>query len=152
MCDDNDLARALMTAQLLSTDDEIGPRVERDTERADNPAPDQPQVPGRWHKGMASPNPSGRPKTPRTVKEVRELARQHTAGAIETLVRVHQNPKAPPAARVAAATALIDRGWGRAPSGDFEGATEALVIKVLRLSDHVDEMKTIEHDNGQADG
>jgi hypothetical protein len=109
---------------------------------------DEVSQPVRWHKGMASPNPRGRPPQPRSVKEVRDLARQHTAGAIETLVRVHKNPKAPPAARVAAATAIIDRGWGRAPSGDLEGA-EALVIKVLKFSElPSDDMKVIEHYDG----
>ena len=98
-----------------------------------------------WHKGMPSPNPKGRPKQPKNAAEVRTLAREHTTGAIETLVRVHSNPKAPPAARVAAATAIIDRGWGK-PSGDLEGA-EALVIKVLKFSElPADDMKVIEHD------
>jgi hypothetical protein len=106
---------------------------------------DETKLPTKWTKGMPSPNPKGRPKQPKNTAEVRTLAREHTTGAIETLVRVHSNPKAPPAARVAAATAIIDRGWGK-PSGDLEGA-EALVIKVLKFSElPADDMKVIEHD------
>jgi hypothetical protein len=87
----------------------------------------------RWVKGMPSPNPKGRPKMPKSVRDVRDLAREHTPMAIEVLARVANNPKSPPAARVTAAEALLARGWGRAPSGELEGA-EALVIKVLRFS------------------
>ena len=108
-------------------------------------------VPSRWTKGMASPNPKGRPKQPKSVKEVRELARQHTVQMVEVLARVANNPKSPPAARAAAASSLLDRGWGK-PSGDFEGA-EALVIKVLKFSNPQiddDNIKVIEHDDGTA--
>ncbi len=47
------------------------------------------------------------------VGHVRELARAHTAEAVRTLETVMKNAKAPPAARVAAATAMLDRGYGR---------------------------------------
>jgi hypothetical protein len=90
------------------------------------------QLPTKWTKGMASPNPAGRPKQPKTVAEVRAIAREHTVGAITTLVNVHKNKKAPPAARVAAATAILDRGWGKA-TGDLETA-EGLVIQVVKFT------------------
>src|SRR6476646_8654069 len=57
-------------------------------------------------------NPGGRPKV---VAEVKELARTHTAAAIETLVSIMSNPKAAPAARVSAANSLLDRGYGKPP-------------------------------------
>jgi hypothetical protein len=47
--------------------------------------------------------------------EVKELARAHTGEAIETLVSIMTNPKSAPAARVSAANALLDRGYGRPP-------------------------------------
>src|SRR5262245_54357092 len=103
-------------------------------------------MPALWQKGGPSPNPKGRPKQPRSVQEVKALAREHTVGAIETLVKVHKNPKSPPAARVAAASEILNRGWGRAPSTDLEGA-EQLVIKVVRFNqDQIEEndIKTIE--------
>jgi Family of unknown function (DUF5681) len=57
-------------------------------------------------------NPGGRPKV---VAEVKELARAHTREAIETLVSIMTNSKAAAAARVSAANALLDRGYGKPP-------------------------------------
>jgi Family of unknown function (DUF5681) len=102
-------------------------------------------APTRWTKGMPSPNPKGRPKQPKTVKEVRELARQHTVQMVEVLARVASNPKSPPAARQAAASSLLDRAWGK-PQGDFEGG-EQLVIKILKLNElEPDDPKIIDHE------
>jgi Family of unknown function (DUF5681) len=97
---------------------------------------------GQWQPGTTG-NPKGRPPMVRSVRDVRDLARTHTTAAIETLAKVMNNPKAPPACRVAASEALLARGWGKSPSGEFEGA-EALVIKVLRFADHAGDMKVIE--------
>jgi hypothetical protein len=108
-------------------------------------------APTRWTKGMLSPNPKGRPKQPKTVKEVRELARQHTVQMVEVLARVANNPKSPPAARQAAASSLLDRAWGKPASFDLEGA-EQLVIQVVKFNNpqlDENEIKTIEHDPGE---
>ena len=64
-----------------------------------------------FQKGQSG-NPGGRPKV---VAEVRELAREHTSKAVETLVSIMTNTKAAPAARVSAANALLDRGYGKPP-------------------------------------
>ena len=45
--------------------------------------------------------------------DIRSLARSHTALAIKTLVSIAAQPKAQAAAQVAAAIALLDRGWGK---------------------------------------
>src|SRR5688500_1403071 len=63
---------------------------------------------GRWLPGT-SPNPGGRPKV---VGDIRDLARQYSEAAVETLVDIAENGKQE-SARVAAASALLDRGWGR---------------------------------------
>ena len=61
-----------------------------------------------FEKGQSG-NPGGRPKV---VAEVNELARAHTAEAIETLVSIMTNPKSAPAGRILrAANALLDRGY-----------------------------------------
>ena len=63
---------------------------------------------GRWAPGQ-SPNPGGRPKV---AGAVRELARQHTETAINVLVEICEHGQSE-VARIAAAVALLDRGWGK---------------------------------------
>ncbi len=63
----------------------------------------------QWKKGQSG-NPGGRPAV---VKELRELAREHTVEAVNTLLAVMQDDEAPAAARVSAACAMLDRGYGR---------------------------------------
>jgi hypothetical protein len=55
----------------------------------------------------------------KTPTDIRSLARSHTATAINTLVGVMRERKSSPSARVAAAVALMDRGWGK-PSQAME--------------------------------
>jgi hypothetical protein len=62
-----------------------------------------------WQPGRSG-NPRGRPKV---VAEVRDLARQHTGAAISVLTAIMSDPKVAAAARVSAATAILDRGWGK---------------------------------------
>lgn len=47
------------------------------------------------------------------VVDLKSLARSYTETAIKTLAHVMMQPKASSAARVAAAQALLDRGWGK---------------------------------------
>lgn len=46
--------------------------------------------------------------------DLRSLARTHTATAVNVLAGVMRNEEANPSARVAAASELLDRGWGKA--------------------------------------
>jgi hypothetical protein len=55
-------------------------------------------------------NPGGRPKGD---IELRRAARGRTAEALETLINIMRNQKAPAAARVTAAEAILSRGWGK---------------------------------------
>ena len=52
--------------------------------------------------------------TAKQITDVRDAARQHTLAAVETLVSVMEDLKAPHSARVAAANGLLDRGYGKA--------------------------------------
>ena len=55
-------------------------------------------------------NPGGRPKV---LTEVRDLAREHTVTAIDTLVSIMCNENASAAARITAAQAILDRSYGK---------------------------------------
>ena len=50
----------------------------------------------------------------KTITEIRSLARGHTRTALNVLVGVMRDKGATPAARVSAANAILDRGWGKA--------------------------------------
>lgn len=64
-------------------------------------------------------NPGGKPKKVKTdaerkvLADVKLLAKEASEDAIKTLKAVMKNAKAPPAARVGAATAILDRGYGK---------------------------------------
>jgi hypothetical protein len=68
---------------------------------------------GRPFKPGVSGNPNGRPRLPAQIVELRALAREHTPEALNAIVTVMGDMKAPASARVAAASELLDRGWGR---------------------------------------
>lgn len=76
---------------------------------------------GRFILGQSG-NLSGRPKI---VGELKELAAQHTPQAIQTLADIMNDKEAPPAARVAASTALLDRVYGK-PQQNVEARIESL--------------------------
>ena len=61
----------------------------------------------------------GRPKRPATIEarrifqDVADAARERTQDAIDTLSAIMKDPKAPAAARISAAQAILDRGYGK---------------------------------------
>jgi hypothetical protein len=67
------------------------------------------RIGGRWAKGMSG-NAGGRPKV---VAEVRELAQQHGPEAVKTLALIMADESQPGQTRIAASTALLDRGYGK---------------------------------------
>jgi hypothetical protein len=72
----------------------------------------------------------------KNLTDIRSLARGHTEGALATLASIMHSAKAPPAARVAAANALLDRGWGKPAQpvdGDGEGGPVQLIHKIERV-------------------
>lgn len=62
--------------------------------------------------------------------DIRSLARSHTETAIKTLAGIMSQTSAPAAARVTAAEALLNRGWGK-PTQPL-GADEALSKLILK--------------------
>ena len=66
--------------------------------------------------------------------DLRSLARSHTEMGVKVLAGIASAEDAPPAARVAAVTALFDRGWGKALQphvGDDGNGSITVVIRRL---------------------
>jgi hypothetical protein len=82
---------------------------------------------------MAPPN-----DMPKTLTEIRSLARSHTRTAINVLVRVMRSEDATHAARVSAANAILDRGWGKAAQAleNSDGSALELIHKIERVIVH----------------
>ncbi|MBR1233860.1 hypothetical protein JQ629_26120 [Bradyrhizobium sp. AUGA SZCCT0222] len=55
------------------------------------------------------------------LADIRSLARSQTKTAINVLVKIMQSKDATPAARVSAANAVLDRGWGKAAQPQESG-------------------------------
>ncbi len=76
-----------------------------------------------WAKGHSG-NPGGRPGV---LKDIQEIARKHSLGSITTLVEIRDDRTQPAAARVAAASIILDRGYGKPPQ-HLEGDIRQLHI------------------------
>jgi hypothetical protein len=65
------------------------------------------------------------------------LARSHTKTALNVLVGIMRSKDATAAARVSAANAILDRGWGKAtqPVGNDDGPLE-LIHRIERVIVH----------------
>jgi hypothetical protein len=80
----------------------------------------------KFQKGQSG-NPGGRPKD---IGDIKALAKQYTAEAIERLVYWMRSDE--PKASVPAANALLDRGWGKAAqavTGDDGGPVKIIMVK-----------------------
>ena len=70
----------------------------------------------------------------KATASVREAAQQYTDEALKTLVEVMGDETAPPAARVAAANSLLDRGHGKPRQEldvDHKGDLTHLIVKFI---------------------
>ncbi len=97
---------------------------------------------GKWLPGQTG-NPGGKGYL---LAEVRELARTRTTAALETLAEIMGNRKAPPASRVAAAVAILDRGWGKPEQTISAEIDHGLVVKIIKFADgigHVEDVGNI---------
>lgn len=79
------------------------------------------RVPRTAFRPGRSGNPGGRPRKDERMRGIEDLARQHSEEALLALVDEAKNGKNE-SARVAAAVAILDRGWGtpvkRSEAGD----------------------------------
>ena len=71
----------------------------------------------------------------KALTSVRSLARSHTRTAITVLAKIMRSEDATAAARVSAANALLDRGWGKAtqPLGGVDDGTLQLIHRIERI-------------------
>lgn len=81
---------------------------------------------GKFQPGQSG-NPGGRPKE---YPEIKALARQHTAEAVETLVLAMRNPQT----AVPASIALLDRGWGKPPQAHTGEDGEGPIKTILEVT------------------
>ena len=74
---------------------------------------------------------------PKTLTEIRSLARGHTRTALNVLVGVMRSKDATAAAKVSAANAILDRGWGKAtqPVGNSDDGALELIHRIERVID-----------------
>jgi hypothetical protein len=70
--------------------------------------------------------------------EVKEAARAHTAEMLDVLIQVATDQKAPPSARVTAACAMLDRGWGKPVA-----SVDARVAKVDMSELHLQALRSL---------
>ena len=67
----------------------------------------------------------------KTPTQIKSLARGHTETAITVLAGIMNQTQAPHAARVSAATALLDRGWGKPAQAIVGGDEDDNAIKLI---------------------
>lgn len=74
----------------------------------------------------------------KTLTEIRSIARGHTRTAIRVLVGIMCSEDATPAARVSAANAILDRGWGKAtqPVANSDDGAFELIHRIERVIVH----------------
>jgi hypothetical protein len=74
----------------------------------------------------------------KTITEIRSLARSHTRTALNVLVGVMRSKDATAAARVSAANAILDRGWGKATQAieNGDGGGFELIHRIERIIIH----------------
>ena len=92
-----------------------------------------------FKKGQSG-NPGGRPKI---LADIREVARAHTASAMNALVQIVENNNARPAARVAAANSLLDRGYGKPEAKIDANISRHAVIRAPEPCASVEEWQAI---------
>jgi hypothetical protein len=81
---------------------------------------------------------------------LRSLARGHTELCIKTLAGIVSQEAAPASARVTAASALLDRGWGRPAqvhNGGDGGSIQVVIRQIIDVVEHdKEEALVLEHE------
>ena len=89
-------------------------------------------------------------RTHKEIVDIRSKARAHIDAMLKVLVGVAVSKGAQAGARVAAATALLDRGWGKAPQqlvGEDGGDIKIVIRQIIETATQSDEPLVIDHDD-----
>lgn len=80
----------------------------------------------------------------KALTEIRSIARSHTRTAINVLVGIMRSKDATAAARVSAANAILDRGWGKVAQPHERGKEGVLemVHRIERLIVHPEKLES----------
>ena len=103
----------------------------------------------RWacadRRGYPARKPLPRKKIP---ADIRSLCRAYTDEGVRVLASIMRQPEHPPAVRVQAAVALLDRGWGRVPQArtgeDGEGDIRVTIRHIVQGRDEALNAKIID--------
>ena len=113
-------------------------------------APEETQAPenkphkGQWKPGTSG-NMAGRPKKIRNIQDLREAARDKSGAMLNFLAATALNAKAPLGVRVACATEVLNRGYGRPhQSMDLNHGVQSDLAALLEEIDGRNKIKTIE--------
>ena len=88
----------------------------------------------------------------KTPADLRSLARSYTEMGVRVLAGIANAEEQPASARVAAVTALFDRGWGKAEqshTGSFDGDIKVTIRQIIETVSHqvidAEDQKLIDH-------
>ena len=85
-------------------------------------------------RGGARPGAGRKPGKDSPVKlALAEMAKQHAPDALQTLVQICSDSQAPHAARVSAANAILDRGYGKPPQALEHSGPDGGPMPVTRI-------------------
>ena len=91
------------------------------------------------------------PRVAKELVDIRSIARGHTEAMVKVLVGVANSKGAQAGARVAAASAILDRGWGKAPQqlvGEDGGDIKIVIRQIIETATQSDDPLVIDHDDG----
>ena len=88
--------------------------------------------------------------TSRAAAEIKALAKKHSKAAIKVLAAIMNQADGPATARVSAAQALLDRGWGKAaqPVAGEDGGLPVLAKIERVIVDPASESKSEQNSSG----
>ena len=64
--------------------------------------------------------------------DLRSLARSHTETAVRVLAGIMEQPSSADAARVRAAEALLDRGWGKPAQPISSDPDSSIIVNIIQ--------------------